>query len=294
MPASRSTAPYVVGDARERVGAAAALLDDQLAGARVLLGVQDREDEVLQLGLERLDAEPFGERDQHVAGDLGDAGLLLGAHHAEGAHVVQPVGELDRHHPDVVAGGDEHLAEGLGLGGRAVVDLLQLGDAVDEIADLLAELLAHLIERHVGVLDGVVEQGGRQGRGLRAEFGEDQRHGERMRDVRLAALAHLAAVRGLGEDVRPAQRGQVGVGVVGAVRLGDMPDGVGQPVPGRGRAGGAAEPAQVDPGRAALRRGHRVLVAASHSWAPPAAVQTGAGGGSALGPVLDATEPTTG
>ncbi len=45
----------------------------------VLLGVQDREDEVLQLGLERLDAEPFGERDQYVPGDLGDARLFLGA-----------------------------------------------------------------------------------------------------------------------------------------------------------------------------------------------------------------------
>lgn len=147
----------VLGDGAQRIGQGG-VLQDQFGGAEVVLGVEDGEDQVLQFGLQRLDAEAFGERDQHVPGDLGDAGLLLGPHDAEGAHVVQPVGELDRHDADIVAGGDEHLAEGLRLGGGAVVDLLQFGDAVDEEADLLAELLPYLIERHLGVLDGVVEQ----------------------------------------------------------------------------------------------------------------------------------------
>ncbi|MGX1510768.1 hypothetical protein RKD44_002056 [Streptomyces collinus] len=190
---------------------------------------------------------------------LAMAFLLLAAHDAEGAHVVQPVGEFDRHHADVVAGGEEHLAEGLGLGGGAVVDLLQLGDAVHEVADLGAELLAHLVERHLGVLDGVVEERGGQGGGLGAEFGEDQGDGEGVGDVRLAALAHLAAVRGLGQDVGAAQRVEVGVGVVGAVGLDDVADGVGQAAAAGGGAeqGGAAEAAQVDPGAglAAGRRG---------------------------------------
>ncbi|MEY9485820.1 hypothetical protein RKD26_001614 [Streptomyces calvus] len=223
--------------------------DDQLPCAGVLLGVQDGEDQVLQLRLERLDAQAFGERDQDVAGDLGDAFLLLLAHHPEGAHVVQPVGEFDRHHPDVVAGGDEHLAEGLGLGGGAVVDLLQLGDAVDEISDLLAELLAHLVERHVRVLDGVVQQGRGQRRRLRAEFGEDQGHGEGVRDVRLAALAHLAAVGGLRQQVGAAQGFEIGVGVVGAMGVDHVPDGVGEAVAGGGaKECRTAQSAQVEPG----------------------------------------------
>lgn len=149
--------PDAVGDGAEGVLVAGGGRDEG-AGVRVLLGVQDREDQVFELGLERLYAEPFGQRDEDVPGDLGDPGLLLGAHHGEGAHVVQPVGQFDRHDPDVVASGDEHLAEGLRLGGGAVVDLLQFGDAVDEIADLFAELLPHLIEGHLGVLDGVVEE----------------------------------------------------------------------------------------------------------------------------------------
>ncbi|CAM5231861.1 hypothetical protein SHIRM173S_10180 [Streptomyces hirsutus] len=150
---------------------------------------------------------------------------------------------------DVVAGGDQHLAEGLGLGRGTVVDLLELGDAVDEVAHLLTELLTDLIERHIRVLDGVVEQGSRQGRGLGAEFGEDEGHGERMGDVRLAALAHLSPVRGLGQEIGAAQGVEVGVGMVGAVGVDHMADGVGEPVAGGGaEERGAAQPTQVEPG----------------------------------------------
>lgn len=307
---------HLVGHLRKRVVRAGGVVDDQLPCVLVLLGEEDREDQVLQLGLERLDAEPFGERDEDVPGDLGDAGLLFGAHDAEGAHVVQPVGEFDRHHADVVAGGDEHLAEGLGLGGGAVVDLLQFRDAVDEEAHLLAEFLPDLIERHVRVLDGVVEQRGRQSRCLGAQFREDQGHGERVCDVRLTALAHLTAVRGLGQDVGAAQRVEVGVGVVRAVGLDHVADGVGQPVAGGGaEQRGPAEAAQVEPG-AGLPAGHgRQYRACCHrAWArgirglrthghlrlrgPADGVpQGGHGSGDGIappsGPVLDATEPIT-
>jgi hypothetical protein len=276
---------HLFGDLGEGIVGARGVVDDEFAGVGVLLGVQDREDEVLQLRLQGLHAQAFGERDQHVSGHLGDACLLLGAHHAEGAHVVQPVGELDRHHAYVAAGGDEHLAERLGLGGRPVVDLLQLRYAVDEIADLFAELLTHLIEGHFRVLDGVVEQRRGQSRGLRAEFGEDQRHGERVRDVRLAALAHLAAVRGLGEDVRAAQRVEVGVGVVGAMGLDHVADRVGQPVAGCGpQERGPAEASQVDPGNAPSCAAAPGVMGPGvagfvppHSWAPPAAWTGGRG-----------------
>ncbi len=266
---------HPVRDGGERVGGSRG--GDHGAGVRVLLGVEDGEDEVLQLGLERLDTEPFGERDQYVAGDLGDPGLLLGAHHAERAHVVQPVGELDRHHPDVVAGGDEHLAEGLRLGGGPVVDLLQLGHAVDEVADLLAELLPHLVESHLRVLDRVVEEGRGQGGGLGAELGEDEGDRERVGDVGLAALAHLSAVRALREDVGPVQHGEIGVGMVGPVRLGDMADGVRQPVPGgRTEQGDPAEPAEIDPGTAPPADGSTWVGGLCAHGAPPA---TSTGGG---------------
>ena len=42
---------------------------------------------------------------------------------------------------------DDHLADGLGLRGVAVLDLVELGDAVDQHRDLVAEVLAQRVER---------------------------------------------------------------------------------------------------------------------------------------------------
>ena len=128
-----------------------------------------------------------------------------------------------------------------------------------------------------------------------------------MCDVRLTALAHLAAVRGLGEDVRAAQRLQVRVRVVRAMGLGHMADRVRQPVPGGGpEQGGPAEPAQVEPGTAAPAvrtgrrpgiRGLRRLCTHGHLRLLRPAVEGTRGcrrqQRRPSGPVLDATDPTT-
>ena len=67
-------------------------------------------------------------------------------------------------------------------------------------------------ERDLGVLDGVVEQGGGDGDLVEADVGDDAGDGQRVVDVALAARAQLVAV-GLGGDL-------VGVGDRGHRRLG--------------------------------------------------------------------------
>jgi hypothetical protein len=59
---------------------------------------------------------------------------------------VQPVGELDQQHADVV-GGEQELAQILGgaLILRLRLDLAELGDAVDQPGDVLAEQLLDLL-----------------------------------------------------------------------------------------------------------------------------------------------------
>ena len=66
--------------------------------------------------------------------------LLLGEE-LQRAHVVQPVGELDQDHPQVGDHRQEHLAERLGLllFLRDVGVAGDLGDAVDQLGDLVAE-----------------------------------------------------------------------------------------------------------------------------------------------------------
>ena len=71
--------------------------------------------QVFQFRLELPDPETVGQRGVNLECLVGDAGLLLRWQGAEGAHVVEPVGEFDEHDPDVVDHGQEHLAQVLRL-----------------------------------------------------------------------------------------------------------------------------------------------------------------------------------
>ena len=127
---------------------------------------------------------------------------------------MQPVGQLDDQHPDVAGHRHDHLADGLGLRRLAVRHLVELGDAVDQHRDLVAEVRrAAGVERVVGVLDRVVQQRRRERRRRHAELGEDRRDGQRVGDVRVAALALLAAVGLLGHVVGALDDREVGLGV---------------------------------------------------------------------------------
>jgi hypothetical protein len=154
--------------------------------AGVGLGLEVVEHHVVEVALEGLDAEPVAERNQHVEGGGGDPGAARGGAGIERAHVVQPVGELDHQNPDVLAGRDDHLADGLALGRLAVERFVELGHAVDQVGHLGTEVAVQRLERVARVLHRVVQQGGDQGRRVHAELGADLGDGQGMRDVRIA------------------------------------------------------------------------------------------------------------
>ena len=72
---------------------------DQPHDLLVLLRVQDRERQVFQLPLDGRHAQPMCQRRNDFQRLAGLAGLLLRRQEAHGAHVVQPVGDLDHQHP---------------------------------------------------------------------------------------------------------------------------------------------------------------------------------------------------
>ena len=193
-----------------QVGVAAGrAVGDEADDLVVALGVQDREREVLELPLHRRHPEAVGQRREHLECLAGLLGLLLRLEEAHRAHVVQPVGQLDDQHARVARHRDDHLADRLGLGGRAELDLVELRDAVDEVRDLGPEVGRELVQRVGGVLDGVVQQRGDQRRRVHPQLAEDRRHGQRVGDVRVAALAHLPVVGALGGVVGALQRAHV-------------------------------------------------------------------------------------
>ena len=173
-------------------------------------------EQILELPLERVDAEPVRERRVDLERLLRLLHLLLLAEVLDRAHVVQPVGELDQDDADVLRHRDDHLAVVLGLGLLAALEAgpRQLRDALDELRDLGAELRAQLVELDVGVLDDVVEE--RRGDRLlvEMELGADLRDRPGMVDERLAGAARLAAVTVLGEVERARDQLLVDAGVV--------------------------------------------------------------------------------
>ena len=180
--------------------------------------MQGLERQVLELPLDLLYAEAVRERRVDLEGLGGDAALLRLGEDTQGAHVVQPVGELDQQHPDVAGHRHDHLPDVLGLLLFPGVELepVELGETVDDPRDLGPEVLVDHVDGHVGVLDGVVQQRGLQRRGVEPQVGKDVGHRDRMRDEVLAGLPLLPLVRGLRERVGARDLLRVGLRVVGA------------------------------------------------------------------------------
>ena len=156
--------------------------------------IEKAESQVFQLAANLAHAEPVGDGSVDLQRLFGDLVLALGLEMFERPHVVQAVGQLDQHDADVVDHREHHLAQvfGLLLFARGEVDLADLGDAFDDVRDLLAELLANVDNRDRGVFDRIVQQSGGDGDRIHLHFGEHQRNFEGMHQVGLARGAGLA------------------------------------------------------------------------------------------------------
>ena len=160
------------------------------------------------------------------------------------AHVVQPVGELDEDDADVARHRQQHLAERLGLRllARREAQLVELGEAVDEVGGRRAEALDQLGLGDAAVLHRVVHQRGHDRLRVELPLGAQAGDGDRVRDVGLAAGAELAQVRLVGEAVGVADAPDVG-GVEVVELDGQRRERRRGGVAGRGRMRGAAAPA---------------------------------------------------
>ena len=140
---------------------------------------------------------------------------------AEGAHVVQAVGQLDQHDAHVVDHGQEHLAQALrsGVGLRSLsvlhltqqVDLAQFGDAIYQGCNLVTELLTYLVKAELGVFHHVVQQPGHDRLAIEPQVCQALCHRQRMLDVGLARGARLPLVRTRGKRVRTRHLADVAV-----------------------------------------------------------------------------------
>ena len=158
--------------------------------------VQVLQGQVLQLPLQLLHAQAVGDGGVDLHGLQGlllllGVGLVL-----EGAHIVQPVAQLDEDDPHVLGHGHEHLAKVLHLlvlpGG--ILHPGELGDALHQVGDLGGEQPGDVVVGGVGVLNAVVEEGRDDGVLVQLQLVDDLRHGDGVDDIGLPAFAQLGPV----------------------------------------------------------------------------------------------------
>ena len=181
----------------------AAVLVEQRTDVFVTDGVEVAQAAVLKFFLDVGDAEAVRDGGVDLHRLEGFVAPFLFRPGVAGAHVVQPVAQLDDHDAHVLAHGQQHLAQVFGLAVLDVGegDLGQLGDAVHKQRDLRAELLADLVDADGGVLGHIVHEGGRHALAVHAELDQDARDAERVADIWFAAAAELAFVRGGGQGI---------------------------------------------------------------------------------------------
>ena len=198
------------------------LLVQRLGDLPIAHRIEILQAQILQLPLHLLHTQPVGDGGVDLHGLEGLLLLLLRRLVLHGAHVVEPVGDLDEDHPDVLAHGHQHLPQVLHLllllGG--VVDAGQLADALHQVGHGGGKHLGDLLMGGGGILDGVVQQRRDDGFAVQMQLlHHDLGHRQRVGDKGRAVLAHLGAVHFPGQLIGLADLLEIGGGIVAADRV---------------------------------------------------------------------------
>ena len=171
----------------------------------VVVGLEELEGEILQLGLDAGHAEPVRQRRVDLPGLHRDPVPALGRQVLQRAHVVQPVAQLDDDDPRVLGDREQQLPVVLHLllGGAPEGEAGDLGEPVHDPRDLGAELAGDVLGADVGVLDHVVQQRGRDRGTVEQLLRQDHGDGDAVGDEILARHPLLAPVGGRAEAEGP-------------------------------------------------------------------------------------------
>ena len=202
--------------ALDRIAPVAARALHRLRERRIAPRAQMRERELLQFDVDSVQSETVGDWRIDFDRLARDECPLGGFHRVERAHVVQPVGELDEDDAHVARHRQQHLAKRLGLRlflGRKL-QLVELGQSIDQLCGGRAELLDQSRLGDAAVLDRVVHQRGHHCLRVELPLGTQSSDRDRVSDVGLAAGAELAEMRFVGEPVGVADALDVRLGQV--------------------------------------------------------------------------------
>ena len=167
--------------------------------------------DVLQLGLDPVQAQTVRQGDEDEHGFAQDLVPLVLRHMLDGTAVMQAVGQFDEDHANVIVQGEKDALEILGLqallGNVRAVGLLlivqhvlDLGETVHEGGDLVAETFADVFHGIIRVFHHIVQQRGSNGLVSQADIvHHDARHGNGVQHIGLSAAAPDIAMCIVGE-----------------------------------------------------------------------------------------------
>jgi len=187
----------------DEVAAAVARLVDGLGQRGIAPGVQVAKGQVLQLTVGLVEPEPVRDRCVDFEGFARNALPLAARHVGKRAHIVRAIGQLDEDHAHVARHGQEHLAKRLCLIflARVELQLVELGQPIDQFSHSNAEALDQVCLGDAAVLHGIVQQRRHERGRVELPARAQRRHSDRMGDVGFAAIAQLAQVRRVGKAV---------------------------------------------------------------------------------------------
>ena len=162
------------------------------------IGVLIFETQVLQFRFDGEQTEAVRQRGVDILGLTGDLVLLLFGLRAEGAHVMEAVGDLDQYHADIVADGKQQLAEVLRLLARLIAEhaAADLGQSVHYLRDLITEQAGDVLYRIVGIFHHIVQQGCTYTRAAQTDLAHTYaRDSEGVHDIGFSAQTADAVVR---------------------------------------------------------------------------------------------------
>ena len=138
----------------------------------------------------------MGNRCVDIQGLAGNAAALVGAHHAQRAHVVQAVRQLHQDDTNIAHHGQDHLTEifSLRFGMALELDLCQLADPIHQFGDISTKLGFNLLLGGRGILDHVVQDRGHNRLVVEPQLRENACRGNGMVDVGLTGQPVLALV----------------------------------------------------------------------------------------------------
>ena len=102
----------------------------------------------------------MSQRSINVESLSGNSFLAVGLEVFQGAHVVEPVSQLNKNNSHVSDHSQEHLANIFRLAIFAVgeLDFVDFGNALNNVGNLIAEFGFNLFVGGWGVFDGIVEK----------------------------------------------------------------------------------------------------------------------------------------